>query len=51
MQVKIGLVEILSNYKVILNSKTQEPLQFITNSLVFGAKNVIYLNLEKLYKD
>ena len=51
MQVKIGLVEILSNYKVILNSKTQEPLQFITNSLVFGAKNPIFLDLDRLSKD
>ncbi|XP_019875568.2 probable cytochrome P450 6a14 [Aethina tumida] len=48
MQAKVGLVTILQNYKISLNSKTATPIKFDTKSLgILAVDGNVWLNVEK----
>jgi cytochrome P450 family 6 len=38
----------LKNYKVTVNEKTKEPLEFLPNTFILGVKGDIWLNVEKI---
>ncbi|XP_037947260.1 probable cytochrome P450 6a17 [Teleopsis dalmanni] len=49
MQVSIGLVNLLRNFKFTVAPETQIPYKLITKSFVMNAENGIYLNVEKIH--
>ncbi|XP_037941488.1 probable cytochrome P450 6a23 [Teleopsis dalmanni] len=48
MQIVIGLVMILQNYRILPTSKTPIPMKYKTNKLFAEAKDEIYLKLEEI---
>ncbi|KAK9884815.1 hypothetical protein WA026_009042 [Henosepilachna vigintioctopunctata] len=51
MQAKLGLISILLNYKFSVNVKTQEPLQYHTQSFTLSTKGGMWLNFEKITEE
>ncbi|KAF2894085.1 hypothetical protein ILUMI_12095 [Ignelater luminosus] len=48
MQVKVGLVVLLKDYKFVLNKKTQVPLEMEPLSFTLTPKNGIFVDIEKV---
>lgn len=48
IQVKIGLVTILKNYRVLLSPKTRVPLELDPDTFVIKVKQPIYFKIEKV---
>lgn len=48
IQTKYGLATIIDNFKIIVNSKTQEPLKIDRSTPNMGAKGGIWLDITKL---
>ncbi|XP_037954045.1 probable cytochrome P450 6a23 [Teleopsis dalmanni] len=48
MQIVVGLVMILQNYRILPTSKTPIPMKYKTNKLFAEAKDEIYLKLEEI---
>lgn len=48
MQAKVGLCQLLQNYKFTLNQKTKLPLNFEPNSFIACAEGGIWLNAENV---
>uniref|UniRef100_U5EKC8 Putative cytochrome n=1 Tax=Corethrella appendiculata TaxID=1370023 RepID=U5EKC8_9DIPT len=47
LEVKFGIVKLLSQLKLTVNENTQLPLQFDNRSQILQSKNLILLNVEK----
>ncbi|XP_074025952.1 probable cytochrome P450 6a13 isoform X2 [Leptinotarsa decemlineata] len=50
LQIKIGLAEILKNFKVFLNERTSYPIEYESTLVSSVPKGGIWLNLEKVEK-
>jgi cytochrome P450 family 6 len=48
VETKVVLTALLKNYKVTVNEKTKEPLEFLPNTFILGVKGDIWLNVEKI---
>lgn len=48
MQTKVGLVQLLTNFKFLPNSRTTVPMKYSKNSLVLSPEDDMWLKVEKL---
>jgi cytochrome P450 family 6 len=48
VETKVVLTALLKNYKVTVNEKTKEPLEFLPNTFILEVKGDIWLNVEKI---
>ena len=48
LETKIGLANLLINFKFIKNSKTPSPLTFSKTNLILTAEGGVYVNVEKI---
>lgn len=48
MQTKVGLINLLKNFKFSVNAKTQEPLVMTPESFVLSATGGMWLDVEQL---
>jgi cytochrome P450 family 6 len=48
LQSKVGLTELLKNYRIKLSNKVQLPLQMDKQSFISSAEGGVWLDVEKL---
>lgn len=48
MQVRIGLITLLSSFEFIPHSKTSTPIEFKPSSMILSPKNGIYLKIRRI---
>lgn len=48
MQVKIGLVALINNYKILLNQNTIIPIEFNQNGFITSFKNIVWVDFIKI---
>lgn len=48
LQAKVGLLDIIRNFKVTLNKKTKTPIKYATSAFITMVEGGVWLNVEHI---